>query len=132
MEQIKGSPEIDTDKPISRQHEIDLYSYYTWGAYYWGGGMGATGMGMSYPIAMNHVEEKEADTSVAHKSEDNPHLRSTDAVTGYNIKATDGEIGDVEDFIINDQTWSIDFMEVDTGNWISGKMVLIALNGSGK
>ena len=126
MAQIKASPKTDTHKPISRQHEMDLYGYYHWGNYYWGGGMGNVGMGMSYPIALNYIQKKEADASVTNKSDDDPHLRSTDAVTGYNIKATDGEIGDVEDFIINDHTWSIDFMEVDTGNWFPGKKVLVS------
>lgn len=124
--QIKGSPETDTDKPISRQHEMDLYGYYPWGNYYWGSDMGIGNMGMSYPISIQLAIQKEADKSVADKSDEDPHLRSTDAVTGYNIKATDGEIGDVEDLIINDQTWAIDYMEVDTGNWFPGKKVLIA------
>jgi uncharacterized protein YrrD len=128
MAQIKDSPKIDTDKPISRQHEMDLYGYYSWGNYYWVSGMGIGGMGMSYPASIKLALQKEADKSVDNKSDDDPHLRSTDAVTGYNIKATDGEIGDVEDFIINDKTWAIDYMEVDTGNWFPGKKVLISPN----
>lgn len=126
MEQIKNSPPIDTDKPVSRQHEMDLYGYYPWGGYYWGGGMGGLGMGMSYPLAMDPAVQKEDDTSVEDTSDDDPNLRSTDKVTGYNIKATDGNIGDVEDFIIDDGTWKIDFMLVDTGNWFPGKKVLIS------
>ena len=125
MEQIKNSPNIDTDKPVSRQHERALYGYYPWGGYYWGGGMGM-GMGMLYPIAMNHPIQNEANGFVDNTSDDDPRLRSTDKVTGYNIKATDGEIGDVEDFIINDSNWRIDFLLVDTGNWFPDKKVLIA------
>lgn len=121
-EQIKNSPNADTDKPVSRQHERELYGYYNWGSTYWGGGMG---MGM-YPIAMDPTMLKENDVSVNDTTDDDPHLRSTDKVTGYNIKATDGEIGDVEDFIISDSNWSIDFILVDTGNWFPGKKVLIA------
>lgn len=126
MAQIKDSPKIDTDKPISRQHEMDLYGYYPWGNYYWGSSMGMGNMGMSYPISMQQAVQKQGDKSVADKSDEDPNLRSTDVVTGYNIKATDGEIGDVEDFIINDKTWAIDFIEVDTGNWFPGKKVLIS------
>lgn len=127
MEKIKNSPLIDTDKPISRQHERDLYAYYPWGGYYWGGiGLTGMGMGMSYPSAIHDAAQKEEDIAVEDKSDDDAHLRSTDKVTGYNIKATDGEIGDVEDFIINDHTWAIDFIEVDTGNWFPGKKVLIS------
>ncbi len=123
MEQIKNSPNIDIDKPVSRQHERDLYAYYPWGGYYWGGGMG---LGLSYPIGMNLATQNENEVSVEETSDDDPHLRSTDKVTGYKIKATDGEIGDVEDFIINEGNWNIDFMVVDTGNWFPGKKVLIA------
>lgn len=54
------------------------------------------------------------------------HLRSTDKVTGYNIKATDGEIGEVEDFLINDSNWKIDFMVIDAGSWLHEKKVLIS------
>jgi uncharacterized protein YrrD len=126
MAQIKDSPEIDTDKPISRQHEMDLYGYYPWGNYYWGNGMGVGSMGMSYAASINQAAQKEADKSVADKSDEDTYLRSTDEVIGYNIKAADGEIGDVEDFIINDKTWAIDFMEVDTGNWFPGKKVLVS------
>ncbi len=119
MEQIKNSPPTDTDKPVSRQHEIDLYSYYPWGNYYWGGGMGGLGVGMSYPVSLNPATERDT-------SDDDLHLRSTDKVTGYNIKASDGEIGDVEDFIVDDSTWKIEFILVDTGNWFPGKKVLLS------
>jgi hypothetical protein len=88
--------------------------------------MGIGNMGMSYPIAINLAVQKEADKSVTVESDEDPHLRSTHAVTDYDIKAADGAIGDVEDFIINDQTWTIDFIEVDTGNWFPGKKVLIS------
>ena len=55
-----------------------------------------------------------------------PHLRSTDAVSGYNIQAADGEIGHVEDFIIDDETWAIRYLIVDTRNWWPGKKVLVS------
>jgi uncharacterized protein YrrD len=123
MAQIESSPEIDTDKPVSKQQEIELYSHYTWGGSYWASGMGMSGMGMSYPVSMKQAVHNETD---ADKPDEDHHLRSTHAVTGYNIKAIDGEIGEVEDFILNDNTWSIDFIEVDTGNWFPGKKVLIS------
>jgi uncharacterized protein YrrD len=126
MAEIKDSPEIDTDKPISRQHEMDLYGYYPWGNYYWGSGMDIGGMGMPYASSIDQVAQKEADKSVNDNSNEDTHLRSTEEVIGYNIKATDGEIGVVEGFIINDHTWSIVFMEVNTGDWFPGKKVLVA------
>jgi hypothetical protein len=54
------------------------------------------------------------------------HLRSTEAVTGYHIEAADGEIGHVRDFIVDDETWAIRYLEVDTQNWWPGKKVLVS------
>ena len=55
-----------------------------------------------------------------------PHLRSTHDVRGYHIQAADGEIGHVEDFMIDDETWAIRYLIVDTRNWWPGKKVLIS------
>ena len=54
------------------------------------------------------------------------HLRSIAAVTGYHIHASDGEIGHVEDFLVEDADWSIHFLVVDTSNWWFGEKVLIS------
>ena len=125
-EQIKNSPDIDTEKPVSRQQEIELNSHYPWTDYWgggiWAGGMGTTGMMTSSSIPFETAIHENAGGDEAA----NPHLRSTHKVTGYHIKATDGEIGDVEDFIVDDSTWKIDFLLVDTGNWFPGKKVLIS------
>jgi sporulation protein YlmC with PRC-barrel domain len=126
LQQIKDSPDINTDMPVSRQHEMDLYSYYSLGNYYWAGGMGMSDIGMSYPLSLNQEVHNETDASVADRKDEDHHLRSTEKVTGYRINATDGKIGDVEDFIIDDQTWEINFLVVDTGNWFPGKKVLIS------
>ena len=56
---------------------------------------------------------------------DDPNLRSTDTVTGYTFQAPDGEIGHVQDFIVDDETWAIRYVVVDTHNWLSGKKVLV-------
>jgi len=55
-----------------------------------------------------------------------PHLRSTYDVTGHHIQATDGAIGHVEDFVIDDETWAIRYLIIDTENWWPGKKVLIS------
>jgi sporulation protein YlmC with PRC-barrel domain len=55
-----------------------------------------------------------------------PYLRSTHEVTGYNIQAADGEVGHVEDFIIDDETWAIRYLIVDTRNWLPGKKILLS------
>jgi hypothetical protein len=53
------------------------------------------------------------------------HLRSTHEVTGYHLLALDGEVGHVDDFIIDDK-WAIRYLVIDTTNWWPGKKVLIS------
>ena len=53
------------------------------------------------------------------------HLRSTHEVSGYHVKATGGEIGHVEDFLFDDETWEIRYVIVDTRNWWPAKKVLL-------
>lgn len=129
MEQVKSSPDIDTDKPVSRQHEMELYKHYPWGDYYggvlWGGSMGVTGMMLPSHPGFEGGEQKEPGTPENAPNAD-PHLRSTDEVTGYSIKSSDGKIGDLQDFILDDSTWKIDFLVVDTGNWLPGRKVVIS------
>lgn len=54
------------------------------------------------------------------------HLRSTKEVTSYYIEASDGDIGHVEDFLIEDESWTIRYIVVDTRNWWPGKKVLVS------
>jgi hypothetical protein len=54
------------------------------------------------------------------------HLRSTEGIAGYHVEASDGEIGHVDGFIIDDQAWAIRYIEVATRNWWPGKKVLVS------
>jgi hypothetical protein len=72
------------------------------------------------------VTEAEARQAKAGKESADSHLRSTDEVTGYHIEAAEGEIGHVADFIIDEETWAIRYLEVDTRNWWPGKKVLVS------
>ena len=127
-EKIKNSPNIDTEQPVSRQHEIEIYEYYPWTKYWggmWGGGMGIAGLmtDVHQPVAEAVRGENSTDAKAA---DGNPHLRSTHKVKGYTIHAVDGKIGDVEDFIVDDSSWKLDYLVVDTGRWFPGKKVLIS------
>lgn len=117
--QIEDSPALSTDKPVSRQFEESYYGYYGY-PMYWGGpfSWGA------YPYPMRDREQWKQ-PSKSEKAWD-PHLRSTDAVSGYEIQALDGEIGHVEDFVIDDETWAIRYLVVATRNWWPGKKVLVS------
>lgn len=117
--QIEESPSLDTDKPVSQQFEMSYYGYYGWPAY-WGG----TFMWGNYPSIMRDPEQWK-NTPQEHKTWD-LNLRSTHEVRGYHIQAKDGEIGHIEDFIIDDETWAIRYLIIDTQNWWPGKKVLLS------
>jgi hypothetical protein len=127
-QQVKDSPDIDTERPVSRQIETNIYDYYGWQPY-WGTGflMGGYDYGDG-ALAVSPVPESRRlaeDIAAAQRSNDDPHLRSIEAVTGYHIHASDGEIGHVADFVVEDANWSIRYFVVDTQNWWPGKKVLI-------
>ena len=128
-EKIKNSPDIDMERPVSRQHEIEMYKYYPWTNYWgggvWGGGMGVSGMMTEATLPLAEAVRRETSTD-AEDAVGDSHLRSTQKVTSYTIHATDGKIGDVEDFIVDDTSWKLDFFEVDTGHWFPGKKVLLS------
>lgn len=138
--QIEQSPDVSTDEPVSRQNEIDLMRYYNWPRYWdWGeAGLpytpGAASFMASGPIlnegALNE-ENKEQQSSGSEKEHNekkgDPHLRSCREILGYKLLAADGETGQVEDFILDDETWIIRYMVFDTGSWLTGgKKFLIA------
>lgn len=117
--QIENSPLLDNETSISRQFEKEYYEYYTWPIYWiglfeWG----------NYPYIVRdfgcekHVPED--------KQKVDSHLFSTHTVRGYHIQAMDGEIGHVDDFIIDDETWTIRYLVINTNNWWPGKKVLIS------
>jgi len=115
QEQIKNSPDVDTDRPVSRQHQIALHSYYAWSEYWTVAPIGPDMLALPPELA----EEFAAESS-------DPHLRSTHEVISYYIQASDGDLGHVEDFIISDDDWTIRYMVIDTRNWLPGKKVLVA------
>jgi hypothetical protein len=120
MKQVKESPDIDTERPVSRQMEAHVYDYYGWDPY-WGGIYFPISNAMATPLVApppategSLLERARADARIG---DDDPHLRSIVAVTGYHIHATDGEIGHVEESLLNEVGWSIRYVVVDTRNW---------------
>jgi hypothetical protein len=125
--QIEDSPLIDTHRPVSRQHEALYFGYYGY-PYYWGGPYlwGRASYPAGLTVRKEAVTEAEALQARAGKESADSHLRSTNEVKGYHIEAADGEIGHVADFIVDDETWAIRYLEVDTRNWWPGKKVLVS------
>lgn len=141
-EQIKESPDIDLAQPISRQRELTMYEHYRWPVY-WAPMPAATGtavggMGMVPPAGVAPLPTETATTPSTRDAEirrmaeqqmeegTTQNLRSINEVTGYNIHATDDNVGHVDDFFVDEDDWTIRYMLVDTSNWLPGRKVLIA------
>lgn len=144
-QQVEQAPDIDTDKPVSRQHEASYYDHYGY-PYYWGGsglwgastlplgvvtptvpgaespagesGFGELGPGTGAAPALSGQPEESGEGG-------DPHLRSTAEVTGYTVEASDGRIGHVDDFLFEPASWAIRKLVVDTRHWLPGRKVLV-------
>ena len=134
IQQIKDSPDVDTERPVSRQMEAGVFGYYGYSPYWEYGYLGGIGFLGGSPFAGELAgavpdlpgSRSKKQTVDADQSHDDVHLRSVKEVTHYDIPATDGMIGHVEDFLVQDADWSIGYLVVDTKNWWPGKKVLIS------
>ena len=124
-EQVKKSPKIENDLPISRQHEIELAKYYGWPDYW--SRMG-TAFGPGPVLSMQKITSHYDTSTEKTEEEYDLHLRSTNEIMKYNISATDGELGHVHDLIVDDEKWQIRYFVVDTKKILPGKKVLCDIN----
>lgn len=123
-DQVLGSPDIDTDQPVSRQQEVGYLGYFGYGAYWGGGGLWGAGL---YPDVLQAGRQVQARTfTAAEPHREHPHLRSGNTVCRYYVHAKDGDIGHVEGVLIDERTWAIRYLMVNTSNWWLGHQVLIA------
>src|SRR5664279_580224 len=117
-EQVKNSPDIDTDKPVSRQHEMQYLGYYGY-PYYWAGdglwgqgaypgmmlmGLGDGGSDAAYRHAQ--AEDARAQAEGEERQNGDPHLRSCNALMKYHVEASDGDMGHVQGLLLDDDTWA--------------------------
>jgi len=135
-QQIEGSPEVETHRPISRQYEAAYSRYYGY-PFYWGGASmwGTAGVPQGHvPIPQEQPNRPDPFLEAQAPGVDtletvNPtdaHLRSVNEVKGYHIDALDGDIGHIDDFLVDDASWAIRYLVVDTSNWWFGNKVLIS------
>ena len=144
-DRVRDSPDIDTAQPVSRQQEVAFHSYYGY-PYYWGGpGFWAHPLGMMAPpvpeYAVTPPEQAsggaaggtgEAGAESEGTPQGDPHLRSTKEVSGYHIQARDGELGHVDDFLVEEDGWAIRSLVIDTSNWIGGESVRVPIGEVGR
>lgn len=117
--QIADSPPLSADKPVSKQYEMAFYNHYGYPVYWdgphrWG------------PSPLPVGASSDSETTARGAPQADANLRSTQTVRGYHVEASDGSIGHVEDFIVDDRTWTIRYLIIDTRNWLPGKRVLVS------
>ena len=122
-EKIVHSPGVDTDRPVSRQHEWEYYRYYDY-LYYWAY-PGVWGMG-SNPVLLAESTRYALPRDSSGRPSDDVHLRSAHEVRGYHVHGRDEAIGHIDDMVVDDETWEVRYLVIDTRNWWFGKKVLVS------
>jgi hypothetical protein len=127
--QVEDSPDVDAHQPISRRKERALLTYYGLPPYWVPLPLDPVVMPIPMPLTADPSDAAKQETQQAGQSEsddEDAHLHSTRDVGGYEIQARDGEIGAVDDFLIDDHSWTIRWVVVDTARWLPGKKVLVS------
>jgi hypothetical protein len=114
-EQVENSPPVSSERPVSRHYEAEYHRYYGLEPYWAMGPIGAAPAPRPIPLP-----------AVPPREPQHPRLRSSDEVCGYRIAARDGELGKVQDFVIDESDWSVAYAVVDTRRWLPGRTVLIS------
>ncbi|GGM42743.1 hypothetical protein GCM10011351_30870 [Paraliobacillus quinghaiensis] len=133
-ETIKNAPNRDEDEPVSKQAEMELFNYYGWPNYSFGlGGVVGPGPwgGYTYPQELVDAQNRGVlQDGVSEDDANEPNLRSVNEIDGsffgYDVEASDGEIGHVTDFVIDDKNWKIYYIVVDTKGLLTSEHILLS------
>jgi sporulation protein YlmC with PRC-barrel domain len=121
-EQVRNAPRLEQNTPISRGWESAYSGYYGYPEYW----LGPFAWGV-FPVPTRVAGLAPGAEPVAADEFDGAgHLRSISEITGYHIQALDGEIGHVDDFMAEVESWSVRYLVIDTSNWLGGKWVTIS------
>ena len=123
-DQVQNSPRFEPADSVSHETETKVLGYYGY-PYYWG--YDSVWGTFDNPGALLTARSAASpDTNTRGIDPESRHLRSINKSTGYHLRAVDGEIGHVDDFLIGEDSWRIRYLVVDTSNWIGGRSVLVS------
>lgn len=126
QEEVRQSPEVPKHMSASAYDATAMHTHAGRNIYW-----------STDPFVLQSVAARPASTPIPAPPPDTPPqpatmqgrgapLRSTREVLGYYIQARDGQIGHVEDFLIDPEPWHLHYMVVDTRNWLPGRKVLVS------
>lgn len=115
---VADSPEVKAEQPLGRRKERQLNSYYRIPVYWNGVGLWGNHV---YPglLAGESLADDEDSADGA------SHVHGTKEAIGYKIEAIDGEIGLVDDLVVEERTWEIQFLVADASSWLPGRKVIV-------
>jgi Protein of unknown function (DUF2934) len=133
QKQVENSPDIDVNEPLTRKAELEFYSYYGYPVYWEDVGLWAedgvpdSALPVGEQMQSAGPELVKAYTLAEERmlKNDKSHLRSAKSVVGFHIKAVDGDIGHVQGLFVDEETWAIRYLIVDTSNWWLGHPMMI-------
>jgi sporulation protein YlmC with PRC-barrel domain len=111
-EQVRESPDVDTKEPVSRQQDIAMREYFGRLAYWVDRRFP---MASSMPTGIEYPVHTEGDL----------HLRSVSHLKGYEVWGTDGDIGRLEGFVLDEAPWHLAYLDVKAEEWLLGRSVLV-------
>ncbi|MBN2025698.1 MAG: PRC-barrel domain-containing protein [Actinobacteria bacterium] len=120
VKQIKESPDISVDKPVSLQREVELHEYFGWEPYW------SVEEGSEERPSGQAGEETQYARDTGELEDADPHLRSVLEILTYKVQASDGKAGRIADLLLEEESWVIRYLVIKTSFWRSAKRVLIS------
>ena len=127
--EIENSPDLLSRPRFTRDEEREFAAYYGY-PFYWGGphlwGWAERPGAMNATPPDGYIPPSALEADATGIDALTTSIYNGKDIRGYHIHALDGEIGHVDDFIIDEASWSVRYLQIDTSNWIGGKTVLLA------
>jgi hypothetical protein len=121
-QQVQESDDIGKHKPEGLEQPHDYFLYLGW-PHYVANALSDSEHGPVPGGAPDPVKGKISEHSI--RAAYDEHLRSSKVVSRYHVMAVDGEIGQIEDGTVDDQTWTIQYLVSTVRTWWSAKRVLL-------
>lgn len=125
-DQIGNSPQLESGASLTRSHEEDLYRHYGWEPYW----VPEDAMGPLPGTVMvesgEQLAESEAAVAEAERRAE-PRLRSVKEMMGFRVDGPDGKLGKVDSFLMDDESWDLRYIILNTGNWLKSRLVPLSV-----